>query len=59
MKYKKNYYGTHEDYDDEEYAELRAGQKRRPIRNWTRAYTQNRDEVEVIDDFYSNRKSYR
>ena len=59
MKYKKNYYGTHEDYDDDEYAELRAGQKRRPIRNWTKAYVQNQDEADAIDDFYSNRKSYR
>ena len=59
MKYKKNYYGTHEDYDDEEYAELRAGQKRRPIRSWTKAYVQNQDEADVIDDFYSNGKSYR
>jgi hypothetical protein len=59
MKYKKNYYGTHEDYDDEEYAELRAGQKRRPIRNWTKAYVEHLDEADVIDDFYGNKKSYR
>lgn len=59
MKYKKNYYGTHEDYDDEEYADLRKGQKRRPIRNWTKAFVEHSDEAEAIDDFYGNKNSHR
>ena len=59
MKYKKNYYGTHEDYDDEEYADMRKGQKRRPIRNWTKAFVEHSDEAEAIDDFYGNKKTYR
>jgi len=59
MKYKKNYYGSHEDYDDEEYADIRKGQKRRPIRNWTKAFVEHLDEADEIDDFYSNKKTYR
>lgn len=59
MKYKKNYYGTHEDYDDEEYADLRKGQKRRPIRNWTKAFVEHSDEADAIDDFYGNKNSHR
>lgn len=59
MKYKKNYYGTHEDYDDEEYADLRKGQKRRPIRNWTKAFVEHSDEAEAIDDFYGNKNGHR
>lgn len=59
MKYKKNYYGSHEDYDDEEYADLRKGQKRRPIRNWTKAFVEHLDEADEIDDFYSNKNSYK
>lgn len=59
MKYKKNHYGTHESVDDEDHAELRGGNKRRPIRNWTKAYVEHLDEADEIDDFYSNTKSYR
>jgi hypothetical protein len=59
MKYKKNYYGTNEDHDDEDYSEFRKGNKRRPIRNWTKVYTEHSDEADEIDDFYSNHKSYR
>lgn len=59
MKYKKNYYGTHEDYDDEEYADIRKGQKRRPIRNWTKAFVEHQEEADEIDDFYSNKRSYK
>lgn len=55
MKYKKNLYGTREDYDDEEYADMRKGQKRRPIRNWTKAFVQYEDEADAIDDFHNNR----
>lgn len=59
MKYKKNHYGTHEDYDDDEYAEMRKGAKRRPIRNWTKAYVEHLDEADEIDDFYGNKQGYR
>lgn len=59
MKYKKNYYGTHEDYDDDEYADIRKGQKRRPIRNWTKAFVEHQEEADEIDDFYSNKRSYK
>lgn len=59
MKYKKNHYGTREDYDDEEYADIRKGQKRRPIRNWTKAVVEHLEEVDEIDDFYGNKNSYR
>lgn len=55
MKYKKNYYGTNEKMDDEDHVELRKGTKRRPIRNWTKAYVEHLDEADEIDDFYSNR----
>jgi len=53
MKYKKNQYGTREDYDDEEYADMRKGQKRRPIRNWTKAFVEHQSEADEIDEFYS------
>ena len=59
MKYKKNYYGNREDYDDDEYAELRAGQKKRPIRNWKKVYSDHDTEADQIDDFYSNKRSYK
>lgn len=59
MTYKKNHYGTQEVYDDEEHADMRKGAKRRPIRNWTKVYTEHSDEADEIDDFYSNTKSYR
>lgn len=59
MKYKKNHYGTREDYDDEEYADMRKGQKRRPIRNWTKAFVEHQEEADAIDDFYSNKRSYK
>jgi hypothetical protein len=55
MKYKKNHYGTHEDYDDAEYADLRKGQKRRPIRNWTKAWVEHETEADAVDDFYVRR----
>jgi hypothetical protein len=59
MKYKKNHYGTTEMVDDEDHADMRKGNKRRPIRNWTKVYTEHLDEADEIDDFYSNTKSYR
>lgn len=59
MKYKKNHYGTREDYDDDEYADMRKGQKRRPIRNWTKAFVEHQEEADEIDDFYSNKRSYK
>lgn len=59
MKYKKNHYGTREDYDDEEYADIRKGQKRRPIRNWTKAVVEHLEEADEIDDFYGSKNSYR
>lgn len=59
MKYKKNHYGTNEEVDDENYADMRTGAKRRPIRNWTKVYTEHYDEADEIDDFYSNRNCYR
>jgi hypothetical protein len=59
MKYKKNHYGTQENVDDEEDVDMRNGAKRRPIRNWTKAYVEHLDEADEIDDFYSNTKSYR
>jgi len=59
MKYKKNYYGTNEDYDDGEVADMRKGNKRRPIRNWTKVYSEHLDEADEIDDFYSNKQGYR
>lgn len=59
MKYKKNHYGTQENVDDEEYVDMRNGAKRRPIRNWTKAYVEHLDEADEIDDFYSNKQSYR
>jgi len=59
MKYKKNHYGTQENVDDEEYVDMRNGAKRRPIRNWTKAYVEHLDEADEIDDFYSNTKSYK
>jgi len=58
MKYKKNYYGTNEDYDDGEVSDMRKGNKRRPIRNWTKAYVENLDDADEIDDFYGNKQSY-
>lgn len=59
MKYKKNHYGVNETVDDEDYADLRKGNKRRPIRNWTKAYVEHLDEADEIDDFYGNKQSYR
>ena len=59
MKYKKNHYGNHEEVDDEDHADLRKGAKRRPIRNWTKAYVEHLDEADEIDDFYSNKQNYR
>jgi hypothetical protein len=58
MKYKKNHYGTQENVDDEDYVDMRKGSKRRPIRNWTKAYVQHQDEADEIDDFYGNKTSY-
>ena len=55
MKYKKNYYGTHEDYDDAEYAEVRKSQKIRPIRNWTKAWVEHEEQADEVDDFYGRR----
>lgn len=55
MKYKKNHYGVAENSDDEEYVDMRKGTKRRPIRNWTKAYVEHVDEADEIDDFYSNK----
>jgi hypothetical protein len=55
MKYKKNQYGNNEDYDDEEYSDLRKGQKRRPIRNWKKAWVEHETEADVVDDFYTRR----
>lgn len=59
MKYKKNQYGVNESVDDEDYADMRKGNKRRPIRNWTKAYVENQEDADEIDDFYSNKQSYR
>lgn len=53
MKYKKNHYEKNENYDDEEYADLRKGQKRRPIRNWTKAFVNHQDDADDIDEFYT------
>ena len=53
MKYKKNQYGTREDYDDDEYEDMRKNQKRRPIRNWTKTFIENQNETDDIDEFHS------
>lgn len=58
MKYKKNHYGTQENVDDDDYVDMRKGYKRRPIRNWTKAYVQHQDDADEIDDFYGNKTSY-
>jgi hypothetical protein len=52
MKYKKTHYGTHEIVDDEDYVDMRKGVKRRPIRNWTKAWIDHETEADEIDDFY-------
>lgn len=59
MKHKKNQYGTREEYNDEEHSDLRKEHKRRPIRNWTKAFVEHQDEADEIDDFYGNKTHYR
>lgn len=55
MKYKKNHYGTQEDYDDGEVSDMRKGSKRRPIRNWTKAFVEHQDDYDEYDDFHNHR----
>lgn len=41
-----------QDYEDSDAKPSRPPkEKRRPIRNWTKAYKENEDLVDVIDDF--------
>ena len=43
------------EYDDEEDyrpAKKKDSPRRRPIRNWTRAWEEHQTEVDEIDDFY-------
>jgi|SanBayMetagenome_1026888.scaffolds.fasta_scaffold00485_24 hypothetical protein len=50
MKYTKKM----RDYDDEEQAE-RELKKRRPIRNWTKMYSEHADDIDEYDDFHNHR----
>lgn len=56
MKQKKNYYSIRDERDEEERENANKGKKRRPIRNWTKAYTQHLNEAEEIDDFFVKHK---
>ena len=54
MKHKKNHYITREDfYDEDEHKDMRKNQRRRPIRNWTKTFIENQNDVDDIDEFYS------
>jgi hypothetical protein len=55
MKHKKNFYdrgGRFRDDEDEQANLRKQEQKRRPIRNWTKIYTEHADEVDDLDEFY-------
>lgn len=51
---KKQTKARFDDYDDEsDYARsVREQRKRRPIKNWTKVYTEHADEYDEIDDFH-------
>lgn len=52
MKAKKNRFENNFEDDDDERIIPKTVEKRRPIRNWKKAYTKLEDDAEDYDDFY-------
>lgn len=53
MKQKKTWF---DEYDEDNYhRESKDSRKRRPVRNWTKAFVDHQDDYEEYDDFHNHR----
>jgi hypothetical protein len=54
MKTKKNHLKD-SFVEDEETITLKSRERRRPIRNWTKAWVEHETDADEIDDFYTHK----
>jgi hypothetical protein len=53
MKQKKTWF---DDYDEDNYLRgTKDEKKRRPVRNWTKAFVDHQDDYDEYDDFHNTR----
>jgi len=41
--------------DEEEYSSVKDADQRRPVRNWTKLYSERKDEIDEYDEFHKYR----
>jgi hypothetical protein len=52
MKHKKTWF---DDYDEDNYKNSKDSNKRRPVRNWTKAFVDHQEDYDEYDDFHNHR----
>ncbi len=52
IKAKRNLNLNEDDYEEYDQSKKKSQPKRRPVRNWKKAWIENEDQVDELDEFY-------